>query len=72
MDAVTAQHEGWKSWLYWYTDLNKAIKAAKAADKPILSLRPKIHEFLTSPERPTRSALLERAGLSRGVPLAAG
>jgi hypothetical protein len=39
LDAVAAQKDAWASGLYWYTDLAEAERAAKAADKPILSLR---------------------------------
>jgi hypothetical protein len=39
LDAVAAQKDAWASGLYWYTDLAEAERAAKASDKPILSLR---------------------------------
>jgi hypothetical protein len=39
LDGVAAQKDAWASGLYWYTDLAEAERAAKAADKPILSLR---------------------------------
>jgi hypothetical protein len=39
LDAVSAQHDCSASHLYWYTDLDQAKAVAKAARKPILSLR---------------------------------
>jgi hypothetical protein len=39
LDAVAAQRNAYASGLYWYTDLSTAEAAAKAAGKPILSLR---------------------------------
>lgn len=39
MDQVAAQHEASTARLYWYTDLDQAIKAAVAEDKPILERR---------------------------------
>jgi hypothetical protein len=39
LDAISQQKDSYVSGLYWYTDLNEAEKAARAADKPILSLR---------------------------------
>jgi hypothetical protein len=39
IDAVAMQKDAYASGLYWYTDLDEAKKAAKKADKPILTLR---------------------------------
>jgi len=39
LDGVAAQKDAWAAGLYWYTDLDAAKRAAKAAGKPILSLR---------------------------------
>ena len=39
LDAVSQQKDSYLSGLYWYTDLPRAEAAAKAAAKPILSLR---------------------------------
>ncbi len=39
IDIVSQQKDAHSSKLYWYTDFNQAQEAAKAAGKPILSLR---------------------------------
>jgi hypothetical protein len=39
LDAVSRQKDSYLSGLYWYTDLSQAQKVARAAGKPILSLR---------------------------------
>jgi hypothetical protein len=39
LDSVSRQRNDFASGLYWYTDLDEAKRAAKASDKPILSLR---------------------------------
>jgi hypothetical protein len=39
LDKVGGQHDDYASGLYWYTDLEKAKAAARAAGRPILSLR---------------------------------
>lgn len=39
IDTVAMQKDAYASHLYWYTDLEAAKRAAKAANKPILSLR---------------------------------
>jgi hypothetical protein len=39
IDQEAAQKDAARSGLFWHTDLNDAIEAAKAAGKPILSLR---------------------------------
>src|SRR5436190_1005439 len=39
LDVVGRQRDCYASQLYWYTDLEQAKAAAKAAGKPILSLR---------------------------------
>jgi hypothetical protein len=39
LDAVSQQKDSYLSRLYWYTDLTQAKAAARAEDKPILSLR---------------------------------
>src|SRR5437879_4333324 len=39
LDRVGGQYDNYASGLYWYTDLEQAKAAARAASKPILSLR---------------------------------
>jgi hypothetical protein len=39
LDAVAQQRNSYIAGLYWYTDLDSAKRAAKALNKPILSLR---------------------------------
>ncbi len=39
LDAVSQQRDSYLSGLYWYTDFEQAKAAARAAGKPILSLR---------------------------------
>ena len=39
IERIAAQRDGWMSGLYWYTDLDRAIQAAEASGRPILSLR---------------------------------
>ena len=39
IDTVAMQKDAYASHLYWYTDLEAAKRAAKVANKPILSLR---------------------------------
>jgi hypothetical protein len=39
IDGVAVQKDAYASHLYWYTDLDEAKRAAKAANKPILTLR---------------------------------
>ena len=39
LDAVSQQRNSYASGLYWYTDIVKAVKAAQATGKQILSLR---------------------------------
>ena len=39
LDGVSAQHDSYASGLFWYTDFEQAKAAARAAGKPILSLR---------------------------------
>ena len=39
IDTVAMQKDAYTSQLYWYTDLDEAKRAAKAANKPILTLR---------------------------------
>lgn len=39
IDTVAMQKDAYASGLYWYTDLDEALKAAKKRDRPILSLR---------------------------------
>jgi len=39
LDTVAMQKDAYASHLYWYTDLDEAKRAAKAQNKPILSLR---------------------------------
>lgn len=39
MDRVSRQRYGYLSRLYWYTDFDRAVQAARLQNKPILSLR---------------------------------
>lgn len=39
LDAVSQQRNSYAAGLYWYTDFDKALAAAKATGKPIISLR---------------------------------
>jgi hypothetical protein len=39
LDAVAGQWDAWAAGLYWYTDWPTAAAAARAAGKPVLSLR---------------------------------
>lgn len=39
LDQVSAQHDSYASGLFWYTNFDDAKAAARAANKPILSLR---------------------------------
>lgn len=39
IDTVAMQKDAYASGLYWYTDLDEAMRAAKKRDRPILSLR---------------------------------
>ncbi|CAN5344636.1 hypothetical protein BH10ACI2_BH10ACI2_08530 [soil metagenome] len=39
LDSVAMQKDAYTSHLYWYTDLNEAMRVAKARNKPILTLR---------------------------------
>jgi hypothetical protein len=39
LDGVAAQRDAHASRLYWYTDLDNAVAAARASGRPILSLR---------------------------------
>ena len=39
LDGVSEQHDSYASGLFWYTDFDQAKAAARAAGKPILSLR---------------------------------
>ncbi|HXI91780.1 MAG TPA: hypothetical protein VNO24_17340 [Blastocatellia bacterium] len=39
LDSICQQKDCYASQLYWYTDLEQAKSAARASDKPILSLR---------------------------------
>lgn len=39
IDREAAQKDAWRSGLFWYTDFNQALAAAKSSGKPILSLR---------------------------------
>ena len=39
LDRVSGQRDGHASGLYWFTDLGRARRAARALDRPVLSLR---------------------------------
>jgi hypothetical protein len=68
LDAVGRQRDNWASQLYWYTDLEAAKAAAKAAGKPILSLRllGNLDEELScANSRFFRTALYPNAQISR-------
>jgi hypothetical protein len=70
IDAVAAQKDASFSGLYWYTDLEKAKAAAKAAHKPILSLRllgTLDTEFSCANSRFFRTVLYANAGVSQAL-----
>ena len=67
-EAVAQQRDAYASHLYWYTDLNQAEAAARAAGKPILSLRllGKLNEeYSCANSRLFRTTLYPNAEVSR-------
>lgn len=68
LDAVAGQRDAWAAKLYWYTDLNAAKAAAKAQNKPILSLRllgKLTDEYSCANSRFFRTALYANEGVSK-------
>lgn len=68
LDAVAMQKDAYASQLFWYTDLDAAKAAAKAADKPVLTLRllgNLNEEFSCANSRLFRSLLYTNAEISR-------
>jgi hypothetical protein len=67
LDAVSQQKNSYLSGLYWYTDFDQAKSAARAAGKPILSLRllGKLNEeFSCANSRFFRTTLYSNAEMS--------
>jgi len=67
LDAVSQQKDSYLSGLYWYTDFDQAKAAARAAGKPILSLRllGKLNEqFSCANSRFFRTVLYSNAEMS--------
>jgi hypothetical protein len=67
-ETVAQQRDAYASHLYWYTDLNQAETAARAAGKPILSLRllGKLNEeYSCANSRFFRTTLYPNAEVSR-------
>jgi hypothetical protein len=68
LDTVSQQKDSYLSGLYWYTDLDQAKAAARAAEKPILSLRllGKLNEeFSCANSRFFRTILYSNADVSK-------
>ena len=68
LDAVAMQKDAYTAHLYWYTDLEAAQKAAKAKNKPILTLRllgNLNEEFSCANSRLFRAILYSNAGVSK-------
>lgn len=68
LDSVAQQRDCYASHLYWFTDLEKAKSAARAAGKPILSLRllGKLNEeYSCANSRFFRTTLYPNADVSR-------
>lgn len=68
IDAVAMQKDAYASQLFWYTDLDAAKAASKAADKPLLTLRllgNLNEEFSCANSRLFRSLLYTNAEISR-------
>lgn len=68
LDTVSQQKDSYLSGLYWYTDLGQAKAAARAAGKPILSLRllGKLNEeFSCANSRFFRTILYSNAEVSK-------
>ncbi|OLE33655.1 MAG: hypothetical protein AUI36_28380, partial [Cyanobacteria bacterium 13_1_40CM_2_61_4] len=70
LDAVSQQKDSYLSELYWYTDFGQAKAAARAAGKPILSLRllGKLNEeFSCANSRFFRTVLYSNANVSQAL-----
>ena len=68
LDAVSQQKDSFTSHLYWYTDIEEAKRAARAAGKPILSLRllgRLSDEFSCANSRFFRTALYSNTSVSK-------
>ncbi|MFN2511602.1 MAG: hypothetical protein ABR568_09180 [Pyrinomonadaceae bacterium] len=68
LDAISQQKDSYISGLYWYTDFGQAKAAARAAGKPILSLRllgKLSEEFSCANSRFFRTVLYPNAEVSR-------
>ncbi|HKQ99225.1 MAG TPA: hypothetical protein VJT09_01050 [Pyrinomonadaceae bacterium] len=68
LDSVSQQRNSYSSGLYWYTDFDEAVKAAKASGKPILSLRllgKLSEEFSCANSRFFRAVLYSNASVSK-------
>lgn len=68
IDAVAMQKDAYASQLYWHTDLEAAKAAARAADKPVLTLRllgNLNEEFSCANSRLFRSLLYSNAEISK-------
>ena len=68
LDAVSQQKDSYLSGLYWYTDFTQAKAAARAAGKPILSLRllgKLSEEFSCANSRFFRTVLYPNAEVSK-------
>ncbi len=68
LDTVAMQKDAYSSHLYWYTDLDEAKRAAKAANKPILTLRllgNLNEEFSCANSRLFRAILYSNADISK-------
>ncbi|MFM9902989.1 MAG: hypothetical protein ACKVQJ_00290 [Pyrinomonadaceae bacterium] len=68
LDTVAMQKDAYTSHLYWYTDLDAAKAAAKAKNKPILTLRllgNLNEEFSCANSRLFRAILYSNAGVSK-------
>jgi hypothetical protein len=68
LDAVSQQKDSYLSGLYWYTDFGQAKAAARAAGKPILSLRllgKLSEEFSCANSRFFRTVLYPNAEVSK-------
>lgn len=66
IDGVSGQRDAWASGLYWYTDLDAALAAARASGRPVLSLRllgRLDEEFSCANSRFFRTALYAHAGI---------
>lgn len=68
LDVVAGQRDAWSARLFWYTDLAAAKAAAKAQNKPILSLRllgKLTDEYSCANSRFFRTALYANEGIAK-------